>query len=145
MGLKAYDQDQVSVIFGGALIEGFVPGSKIKIGFPEWFGKTIGTNKEVARYKKADRTVMFTMELLQTSSSNDVLMAFLLADDAAPNGAPQFAMVKNLQGTFLVNAPGAWIVGPPAEVDFGEEVKGNVWKIDTGQAQAFVGGQVVRV
>ena len=140
--LSAYDPALVAVIFGGARIEGMVPGSRVKVGFAERFKKTVGIDGEVARSKNADKTLQITIELLQTSLSNDVLMAFHIADDAAPNGVVVPAMVKNLLGTFLVNAPGAWLVGPPKEVAYGPEVVGNVWVIETGQATSFVGGQV---
>lgn len=140
--LKAYDPAQVAVIFGGAKLEGTVPGSRVKVSFPEMFTKVVGTDGEVARGKKNDRTVKITIELLQTSISNDVLMGFHLADINSPSGAPLPVMVKNLLGTFLVLAPGAWLVGPPSEVAYGPDVVGNAWVIDTGQAQAFVGGQV---
>lgn len=140
--LSAYDPAQVSIVFGGALIQGTVSGSRVKVGFQERFKKTVGTDGEVARSKSNDKTVMITVELLQTSLSNDILMAFHLADDAALNGFVVPCMIKNLLGTFLVNAPGAWIVGLPKEVNYAAEVGGNLWVIDTGQATSFVGGQV---
>ncbi len=140
--LSAYDPSLVAVIFNGARLEGMVPGSRVKVAFAERFKKTVGIDGEVARSKNQDKTVQITVELLQTSLSNDVLMGFHLLDDATPNGFVAPAMVKNLLGTFLVNAPGSWIVGPPKEVAYGPEVVGNIWVIDTGQATAFVGGQV---
>lgn len=140
--LSAYDPALVAVIFGGARIEGMVPGSRVKVTFPERFKKVVGIDSEVARTKNADKTVQISIELLQTSLSNDILMGFHLADDAAPSGIVLPCMIKNLLGTFLVSAPGSWIVGPPKEVAYGPDVVGNTWIIDTGQASSFVGGQV---
>ncbi len=140
--LSAYDPALITVVFGGARIEGMVPGSRVKVTMVERFKKVVGIDGEVARTKNADKTVQIMVELLQTSLSNDVLMGFHLADDAAPSGVVVPVMVKNLVGTFLVVAPGAWLVGPPKEVAYGSDVVGNQWVIDTGQANAFVGGQV---
>lgn len=140
--LSAYDPALVAVIFGGARIEGMVPGSRVKVAFPERYKKTVGIDSEVARTKINDKTVQITVELLQTSLSNDILMGFHLVDDAAPNGVVVPCMIKNLLGSFLVTAPGSWVVGPPKEVAYGPDVVGNVWVIDTGQATSFVGGQV---
>ncbi len=139
--LKAYDPAQVLVVYGGAKIEGMAPSSRVKITFPELFTKVVGIDGEVARGKKNDRTAMVTIELLQTSLSNDILMGFFLADDAAPAGLVKPLMIKNINGTAIFTAAGAWIKKLP-EVTYAADVGTNTWEIDCGEVVSFVGGQV---
>jgi len=141
MGLKVYDPAQVVVVFGGAKIDGMAPSSRVKITFPELYTKVVGIDGEVGRGKKNDRTASVTIELLQTSASNDVLMAFFIADDASPIGAILPLMIKNLNGTTLFVTPGAWIKKLP-EVTYAAEVGTNTWEIDCSDVESFVGGQV---
>jgi hypothetical protein len=141
MALKVYDPAQVVVIFGGHKVEGMAPSSRVKISFPELYNKVVGIDGEVARGKNNNRTSSVSIELLQTSSSNDVLMGFFIADDVAPNGAPLPLMIKNINGTTLFVAAGAWIKKLP-EVSYAAEVGANVWEIDCGETESFVGGQV---
>lgn len=144
MGLKVYDPAQVVVIFGGHKVEGMAPSSRVKITFPELYTKVVGIDGEVGRGKKNDRTAMVSIELLQTSNSNDILQGFFLADDLAPAGAPLPLMIKNLNGSALFVCPGAWIKKLP-EVTYAGDVGANTWEIDCSETESFVGGQVSAV
>lgn len=144
MGLKVYDPAQVIIIFGGHKIEGTAPNSRVKITHPEMYSKMVGSDSEVGRGKKNDRTGSVVVELMQTSASNDVLSAFFLADDVATFGAPQALMIKNLLGTALWVSAGAWIKKLP-EVNYQSDVGNNSWEFDCSDLVPVVGGQVTAV
>jgi len=137
--LKHYDPAQVIVVFGVFKLEGTAPGGRVNIDFPEGYGHVVGTDGEVARFKINDETCKVTVPLLQTSNSNDTLMALYLADRATPTGAPLSLFIKDLNGTSLFVAPGAWIVGPP-KVSFVGGVESREWTFQTGAVIPFVGG-----
>lgn len=141
MALKTYDVAKILVIFGGVPLRGFAPGTKISITYPEAFNKVVGTDAEVARGKTNDETCLATLEILQTSKTNDTLSSFHLADKAAPAGVPLPFFLKNLNGTTLITAAGAWVKGFPSEVAYGTEAAANRWVIDMGETLTFIGGQ----
>src|SRR5260370_1249132 len=133
MGLtKVYDSASVAVVFNGALLSGFAPGSRVSIAFPEQFTKQVGSDGEVARSKVNDGTAQVKITLLQTSFSNDALSVFHNLDKSGPFGlgvGPLF--IKDLQGTFLFAAPQAWIV-KFADAEFAQDAGEREWTIDHG-------------
>lgn len=140
LGTKAYDPAQCIFTLGGIEIKGYAPGSKIVATFPELYNKVVGLDGEVARGKTNNKTSQWKVSLLQTSVSNDILMAFFDADDAAPGGVIVPLFFKNINGTTLITAASAWIMGLP-ELTLAGEVGVNEWTIDCGETITFVGGQ----
>lgn len=140
LGTKAYDPAKVIATLAGIEVKGYAPGSKLTMTFVELYNKVVGLDGEVARGKTNNKTSQVKFSLLQTSSSNDTLMALFAADDAAPAGAVVPFFLKNLNGTTIVMAASAWIVGLP-EVGYAAEVGTNEWTIDCGETIAFIGGQ----
>lgn len=137
--LKHYDPAQVVIMFGVAKLEGTAPDGRVSIEFPEGYGHVVGTDGEVARFKINDPTCKVTVPLLQTSQSNDVLTALYLADRVAPTGAPLTLFIKDINGTSLFTAAGAWIVGLPA-TRFVGGVEAREWTFQTAAVIPFVGG-----
>jgi len=140
MGVKSYDPAEVSLTVGAVQIGGYIQGTGIEFDFAEdrW-KKSVGITGEVVRSKSNDKTGTVTIHLMQTSSSNDVLNGFLLADDAGNAGVVPFALVDINSGTTIA-AGESWVKKPP-KVDFGAEASERMWVLDTGQALGFFSGQ----
>lgn len=140
LGTKAFDPAMCIFTLGGIEIKGYAPGSKLTASFPEVFTKVVGLDGEVARGKTNNETSQWKLSLLQTSVSNDVLQTFLDADKNAVGGTIVPLFYKNLNGTTIITAASAWIVGPP-EYSLAGEVGVNEWTIDCGETLTFIGGQ----
>lgn len=140
LGTKAFDPAQCIFTLGGIEIKGYAPGSKIQATFPELFNMVVGLDGEVARGKTNNKTSQWKVSLLQTSVSNDVLQALYDADDQAPGGTIFPLFYKNLNGTTLIMAATAWIVGLP-EHSVAAEVGTNEWTVQCGETITVLGGQ----
>jgi hypothetical protein len=140
LGTKAYDPAQVLVTLAGIEIKGWAPTTKVKVSFPKIYNKVVGLDGEVGRGKNNNRTCSVMFSLMQTSVSNDELMALFAADDAAPAGLLVPFFLKNLNGTTIITAPAAWLE-LPNDVGYGPEVGVNEWSVDCGETVPFIGGQ----
>lgn len=138
MAVTTLDPKQVFIIIGGAHITGYADGSFIEVDRDEdSFTKKTGADGLTARAKSNNRGASFKITLMQTSPSNDVLTAFMLADEAESN-AVQPVMVKDGFGTSLFNGIG-WVKKMPASA-WAKEVGAREWIIDCAEMNAFVGG-----
>jgi hypothetical protein len=142
--LKTYDPARIAIIIGPHKIEGTAPGKRVKIEHPEKYNMVEGTDGEVARGKTNFSSITVTVELLQTSESNDVLSGFFKTDDNTPGGVPLPLMVKDLDGSSLWLAAGSWATKLP-DVEYTDTVGSSVWVFKTGPAESFVGGKVSAV
>ena len=129
--MKIYDADQVSITFGGVLIEsGYADGQFLSI---EWdnpqFSDVAGTDGEVTRSKSNDRRATITVSLMQTSDGNAQLAAIAARDRLEPNGAGVAALqVNDRNGNSLYEAAAAWISQTP-NVTFDREATQRDWTI----------------
>lgn len=137
---KGYNSAAVTVVFNGALLDGFGPDSRVEITYPEQFTKVIGADGEVARSKTNDQTCQVKLTLLQTSASNDILSATHTLDATSPfGGGVGNLLIKDLLGTTLVACAQAWIM-KYADVAFAKEVGTREWTIDCGTTATLIGG-----
>ena len=141
MGVKTFDPKQVQVIIGGNEIAGFADGEFINIERDEnTFSKVVGADGEVSRSKSNNRSGALTLTLLQTSASNDVLSAIMIADELTNSGIiPIF--VKDSLGTTNLFAGEGWIQKPPAS-PFDKEITNREWVIELASVDVFIGGNV---
>lgn len=134
-----YDPNGVTVTFTGANIHGFVDGSFVKAERDESaFFLQIGADGEYARAKNRNRAGKITIILQQTSVSNDTFAAAAVLDELG-NGGHGALIVKDLNGTTLLNAKEAW-VDKIAPLDFGKDLGQREWVLRTGSLDIFVGG-----
>lgn len=111
---KTFSFKDVNVIFGIAEIGGFGEGDDvITIQYDaDQYTKTVGAKGDVTRTQTADSSCSMTLKLLQTSSSNSVLMNIFNTDRETGVGALPFIVNNKKTGeTYVVN--NAWIVKPP--------------------------------
>ena len=139
MSVKTYDPKNVSVIYGGKIITGFADGTFITAERNEQaYTLKVGVDGEGARARNNNKSGKVSIVLMQTSSSNDDLSGFALADELGNAGvAPLY--IKDHNGTTLVTALSAWIQKMPNMED-GKEIQNRTWVIETDELNMFVGG-----
>src|SRR6187431_1712210 len=88
MSLKFWDPDQFDLIIGPFIVSGYAEGSGIEFEEDgDRFQVVQGLDGQVARSKKVAKVATFTVHLLNTSASNDVLSGLHVTDINAPGGA----------------------------------------------------------
>jgi len=139
MAVKTYDPKQVQLIIGLVPISGFADGEFINIERDEdTFTKISGADGEVSRAKSNNKMGELSVILLQTSASNDILSAFMLADELANSGVIPIFIKDSLGLTTLFAAEG-WVKKPPA-ITFDKEIGEREWVFDLANVDIFVGG-----
>lgn len=149
MAFRTYNPRRVTLSFKGFNISAFMDSTFIEAERNEdSFTVHVGANGDVTRTASHNRTGKVTVTLVQASTDNDFLMLILAADElAAKAGAgtsPGIGslQIKDLSGTFRVNASQAWLTKPPK----GERAKeaGSVqWIFECAEMEPFVGGNVI--
>src|SRR4051812_10926277 len=112
MGIASYDASKIVVTLGPSILTGWADGSFLTIEREsDSFEDYVGSDGGVARSKSNDKRATATLRLRMDAASNDVLSAFLVADELNGAGVLPF-MVKDLKGTTLVLAKEAWVMKP---------------------------------
>lgn len=139
MALKTYDPGQLAVICGGKIISGFADGSMVKISRnAQAYELKVGADGEGTRTRLKNKSGKVEITLMQSSSSNDVLSAYALADEASNSGSVPL-IIKDGSGNTLVAAVTAWVQKLP-DSEFAKEVKERVWIFETDELNIFIGG-----
>lgn len=108
-----YSPDQIVVVFGGADIQGFADGTFVKAVRNEKSFKTkVGAGGAVTRIRSRNFTGMITVTLQSIAPTNDVLQAFLDADEEFGTGVKAL-LIKDLNGNMLATAEKAWVTKVP--------------------------------
>lgn len=137
--MKTYDPSQVSVIIGGHIVGGFADNTKIRVARDEdAYSLHTGVDGEGTRAKTNNKSGTITISLLQSSESNDVLSAYVAADEIS-NGGLFSAMIKDNSGTSLYAAETAYIQKYP-DSEFSKEPTVREWIIRTDHLTVFIGG-----
>ncbi|KKN04674.1 hypothetical protein LCGC14_1095070 [marine sediment metagenome] len=141
MSVRVYDPKSIIISVGTFVVEGFADGTFVTVERNEdSFSVQVGSDGEAARSKSNNRSGRITIQILQSSPSNDLLSALHALDENSPSGdgiVP--SIVKDLNGTSLYTAQHSWIVkGPSAE--HGREATAREWVIETDDLTAAYGG-----
>ena len=139
MPLSTYVPEDILVIVGGAIIDGYADGTFINVERDEdTFSKKTGANGRTTRTKSSNKSGSITLTLQQTSPSNDVLSAFHAIDEQTANGVIP-VLIKDKRGTSLYSSPAAW-VKKPAAASFAKESENREWTLDCADLEGFTGG-----
>lgn len=139
VGLKTYDPNELSIIIGGHIVQGFADGSFLTVERNnDTFARTTGASGETARAKSNDRSGTFTITLMQSSLSNAVLQGFAVADELA-NAGTFPVLIKDNNGDDLFSAEIAWIQ-KPSSAEYGKEITEREWIVETGELIMNHGG-----
>lgn len=140
--VRTYDPKLVIVTFGTIIFEGYSEGTFIAVAQNgDNFEKVRGADGGVDRVNKNASDYAITITLKQTSLTNDALSLIATADRSANTGKLPFT-VKDLNGTSLFFAQQAWI-GKEPDLENSDGISNREWRIDTGIASSFVGGNLL--
>lgn len=137
--VKTYDPKQVVVSFMGLVITGWAEGTFITVKRAgAGFKRKRGATGDVDRVNTNTFELDIEFNLKQTADSNGDLSVIAAADQLANTGKGPF-QIKDLGGTSLGYAPEAWIE-QGADLEMGDDLSPRKWKLQTGPAEMFVGG-----
>lgn len=139
---RNYDPGRIIVVFNGVQIQGYGPDTFVKCARDEdMFTETAGANGDVVRVRNRNRMGKVTITLQDASPSNDLLSAFAASDELT-GLAYGALMVKDLNGTTLVQAANAW-VKKMADIEYGSDAGIQEWTIQAAELEMFAGGEIV--
>lgn len=143
---KNYDPGRIVLVVNATQIQGYAPDTFVKASrnVPTVTAKA-GCDGQVVRTKSRNRMGKVVITLLASSSSNEVLAAFLAADengDGSPSAAVGPLMIKDLNGTTLCSAANAWVT-QPSDVEYGAESGNREWTLECDELKMHVGGNVI--
>lgn len=143
--LKNYDPDQVNIVLGSILIQGYAEDSFVTVARSNpSFTKKVGTQGDVTRSRSRDKTGTVTIRLMAESPSNALLAALVALgeSDAGALGADiKPISVENLNGGTLYSGAQAWVTAP-AEGDYAKESGEREWIIDVAFLEMSEAGAV---
>jgi|JI6StandDraft_1071083.scaffolds.fasta_scaffold360683_2 hypothetical protein len=139
MAIKTYDPNELSIVIGNRAINGFAEDSAVTIEFEDaQYGLTTDIHGSPTRFRLNKNVAKITLNLTQSSSSNDALSSFVELDRV--NNAGVFTiMVKDNSGTTLFASPECYIDQIPS-VEFGNDNKNRSWTIIAIRPTKFIGG-----
>lgn len=139
MAFADYDPNEVTLIVGGVPITGYVDGTFLTHEFDEaQFNKVTGADRLTSRAKTNNYAGSFTVNLQQTSRSNDYLAGLWQADRRGGNGVVP-VLLKDNSGRTVITAAQAWIEQAPSS-SFSKDIEGREWVIQHAEGNWFGGG-----
>lgn len=123
------------------VVSGYMEDSNITVERgSDSYEKHTGIDNKTSRIYKADKSGMITINLAQTSVSNDVLDLLQRNDAAARNSSGLFSItVKDASGRSVYHSLEAW-VGKVPNSAFGSGMQGREWQIQAAEMTSFIGG-----
>ncbi|WAX22450.1 major tail protein [Pseudomonas phage MiCath] len=140
--VRSFDFRKVSLIFGAHVVRAYMDESSINaepVG--EGVNTVAGADGDVARSINTDQRWRITVQLLQSSDSNNVFSAAYNADNASGGMGVVPCALRDNNGLTLLAASSAWVVRP-ATVAYGRTVTGREWIIE-GVFDSFIGASGV--
>jgi hypothetical protein len=139
---KNYDPARIIVVFNGVQLQGYADGTFVKCARDEdAFTSNVGAAGDVVRVRNRNRMGTVTVTLQDASPSNDLLSGMAQTDEST-GLAYGALMVKDLNGTTLIQAAAAWIK-KTADVEFAKEQGNQEWVISASELIVFSGGELV--
>jgi hypothetical protein len=139
--LYTLDFKKVLLLVGTSRIQGFADGEGFTFDLDEdLYTKTTGADGDTARSRRHGQSANLKINLMQTSPSNDILMALAVLDRVNNAGVVPVT-VKDLLGTTLIFAPYCWVKKTPPAA-FGKEVASREWMIDIANTELYIGGNI---
>ena len=140
LSLGTYDPTEQEVVFNGIPLDGFAPGTFIKVMRNEdgWSFQPSNSGGG-ARSRNPNRSGRFEFTLLAASPSNGFLSAFALADERTGEGVGE-VMVKDRSSTnAYCLAQNGWIVKYP-DWERAKEMGEVTWVIECDDINIFHSG-----
>lgn len=137
--LKEYLPDEVSIVLGAILVDGYADGEFVSVEHDEndWnLYQGASGDATRARSNKRSATIAFTVQ--QTAECNDLLSALRLLDLATGKGKVPL-LIRDGSGRAVFAAEAAWIEKAPT-ASFSGETQTRTWTIRTHELVANHGG-----
>lgn len=139
MPTRTYDPKAVLVNFLGNPMIGYAEGSFVKIERnDDAYALLVGADGEAARSRSRNKSGIITITLMQSSPSNLILSAAVLADELSGTGIGAL-FIKDNSGTTLAVAANAW-VKKHASVNFSKELGDKEWVLECDSLEIVNGG-----
>jgi len=142
MEVKTYDPKKVILTVGGIPIGGYADGTFIQFEYDEdAFSKVTGADGITSRSKTNNYGGMLTVTLAQTSLSNNVLSALVIADRLSNSGIVP-VIAKEIGGTTIVFSANGW-VRKQANLEYSKEITDREWVLDLVDVDVVIGGNIL--
>lgn len=141
---KNYDPGRFVIVVKGVQIQGYAPGTFIKVARDsDAFKDKSGAGGDIVRTKSRDHRGSFTITLLQTSPSNDYLQTLQTTDEEADSGLGSVGAsgVKDLNGTSFAHAENTWVL-KPADMERADDAGNVEWVVRAADLEIFNGGSL---
>lgn len=140
MGVSTYDPRQIIIALGSHIASGLADGTFLTVERNEDMWTTnVGASGEGARVKSNNKSGRYTLTLMQSSATNDILSGYAQADELSNSGKFP-VIIKEIGGSTLCESTETWIVRP-ARVEYSKENGTREWILETHELIKFVGGQ----
>lgn len=137
--ISTYDPTQVSILYGGQVIQGFSEDRMVRLEYQsDRFAPIAGCRGEFSRTKLVNKQGTLTIYLLSTSSSNDYLSNISNADYYG-GGQTQPLLVRDALGTSVATATTSYIIKIPP-LEFTNKIETREWVIHIADLTMFAGG-----
>lgn len=139
MPVSTYNPGAISVIVGAKILSGWSDDAQVTIERDsDLWNDSVSADGDVVRGKNIDRRGKITLQLMQSSASNDDLTALALADEL--NGSGMFpVIVRDGSGTTVATSAQSWIM-KNAATSFGRSIASREWTIRCADLIMYVGG-----
>lgn len=139
---RNYDPGKIVCSFKGVQILGFMDGTMV-LGerSEDSFETAVGSQGDVARVRKRNKSGQVTFTLQQVSPTNALLSAIAELDEEFGTGVGAL-FVKDLNGADLMVADNAWIQKPP-NMENGDTLSSREWIIACAEIRLFSGGALL--
>ena len=142
--LTSYDPAKIIVIYSGAIIDGFAPGSFVEVfrSAPE-FRDLLGCDGETTRANTKDARGTIKISLLQTSKSNLVFSVIASGDSLTGLGSLPFLILdkeqKKVTEINVYATAEAWVNNRP-KITFSKGIEIWTWELRCNNLIPFTGG-----
>lgn len=145
MPFGTYDPEKVDVVFNGTPIDGFGPGTFIKVSRNEdgWSFQPSNSGGG-ARSRNPNRSGRFEFTLLAASPSNGFLNAFAVADELTGEGVGEVYVRDRSSLAAECSAQNGWIVKFP-DYERAKETGEVTWVIESDDVNMSHGGLIPNV
>jgi hypothetical protein len=140
--MQSYDPTEVTIVFAGQQIDGYGPGTFIKVSRNEdtWsFQPSLSGSG--ARSRNPNKSGRFEFTLLAASPSNAFLSSMIEADEFNGTGVGECQVKDRGTDDAKCAAQNAWVV-KTADFERGKEVGEITWVIETDEVEIVHDGLI---
>ncbi len=140
--MQSYDPKQQTVVFNGVTIDGFAPGTFIKVSRDEdTYSYQPSNSGGGARSRNPNKAGKFEFTLLGHSPANGLLTAIARRDELTGEGVGEAFVKDRTTAAAYCQAANAWIVKPP-DYERQKELGEVTWQIQAMEVDIFHDGLI---